>query len=484
MRKYEDMHNARFHPSILREYDIRGIMGQTLFEKDAYWIGRCFGHVVKEKAGKAIAVARDGRLSSPQLESSLMKGLCDAGLDVYHLEIGPTPMLYFAEYTLPVDAAIMVTGSHNPPSHNGFKMSLQRKPFFGKDIAAFSQLITESLHKGQGKIYASNLLALYIDRLLQNLQLADKLKVVWDSGNGATGDILKNLIPQLPGHHILLNAEIDGNFPAHPPDPSDPVNLRELQRVVIEEKYDLGIAFDGDGDRLAAVDGRGRILWGDQLLLLFANDLLKRNPNATVIADVKTSQGFFDEITHLGGQTIMWKTGHSHIKAKMAESRAMLAGEMSGHFFFKEYYYGFDDGIYAAMRLLNLLSSSSQNLSEFYDGLPCLYSTPEIRISCNPEQKFKIPQDIKLRLLTQGYSFTDLDGIRVQLIEGWWLLRASHTQDVLVARCESYTKAGLERVKQHLKDELTIEHVLKAGASTCEFEQKIHLFSGKLHILV
>jgi len=224
------MHNARFHPSILREYDIRGIMGQTLFEKDAYWIGRCFGHVVKEKAGKAIAVARDGRLSSPQLESSLMKGLCDAGLDVYHLEIGPTPMLYFAEYTLPVDAAIMVTGSHNPPSHNGFKMSLQRKPFFGKDIAAFSQLITESLHKGQGKIYASNLLALYIDRLLQNLQLADKLKVVWDSGNGATGDILKNLIPQLPGHHILLNAEIDGNFPAHPPDPSDPVNLRELQR--------------------------------------------------------------------------------------------------------------------------------------------------------------------------------------------------------------------------------------------------------------
>ncbi len=453
----ECLNNRNFHPSLLREYDIRGIVGETLFEKDAYWIGRCFGHRVREKSGKAIAVCRDGRLSSPQLENALIQGLCDAGLNVYHLGIGPTPMLYFAEYVLPVDAAIMVTGSHNPPSHNGFKMSLGRSPFFGEDILAFSKLITENLNTGQGKIYESDLLSLYRDRLLQGIKFGKELKIAWDPGNGATAEILKNLVQSLPGTHILLNSEMDGNFPSHPPDPSDPVNLIQLQQTVIEKKCDVGVAFDGDGDRLAAVDGKGRILWGDQLLLLFACDLLKREPKAKIIVDIKASQGFFDEISRLGGDPIMWKTGHSHIKAKIATSGAILAGEVSGHFFFKEDYYGFDDGLYAAIRLLSLLSHSSQNLSDLYEELPHLPSTPEIRIPCDPAQKFKIPENIKTRLLTQGYSFIDIDGIRVQLDKGWWLLRASHTQDVLVARCEAYTTEGLGYIKQHLKEELEKE---------------------------
>lgn len=446
-----------FDNSILREYDIRGIVGETLFEKDAYWIGRCFGHRVRENSGKSIAVCRDGRLSSPQLESALIQGLCDAGLNVYRLGVGPTPMLYFAEYALPTDAAIMVTGSHNPPSHNGFKMSLGRKPFFGKDILAFSKLITEPLNTGQGEVHESQLSSLYLQRLLQGMEFGKELTIAWDPGNGATAEILKTLVQRLPGNHILLNAEIDGHFPSHPPDPSDPLNLVQLQQTVIEKKCDLGIAFDGDGDRLAAVDRKGHILCGDQLLLLFAQDLLKREPTATVIADVKTSQGFFDEVSRLGGQAIMWKTGHSHIKAKMSESGAILAGEVSGHFFFKENYYGFDDGIYAAIRLLHILSHSAQDLAALYENLPYLPVTPEIRIPCGLEKKFKVPEDIKIRLLSQGYAFIDIDGIRVQLEEGWWLLRASHTQDILVARCEAYTQEGLGRVKQHLKDELVKE---------------------------
>jgi phosphomannomutase len=455
----QHLNDKNFHLSILREYDIRGIVGQTLFEKDAYWIGRCFGHRVREKSGKAIAVCRDGRLSSPQLESALIQGLCDAGLNVYQLGLGPTPMLYFAEYALPVDAAIMVTGSHNPPFHNGFKMSLGRKPFFGKDILDFSKLITENLITGQGQVHESQLSPLYLDRLLQDLEFGKALTIAWDPGNGATAEILKKLIQRLPGNHILLNAEIDGTFPAHPPDPSDPANLIQLQQTVIEKKCDVGIAFDGDGDRLAAIDHKGHILWGDQLLLFFVRDCLRREPTATIVADIKTSQGFFDEVSRLGGNAIMWRTGHSYIKEKMAQSKAILAGEVSGHFFFKESYYGFDDGLYAALRLLHILSHSSQTLAEFYETLPHLPSTPEIRISCDPKRKFQIPEDIKTRLRAQGYSFIDIDGIRVQLDEGWWLLRASHTQDVLVARCEAYTPEGLEQIKQHLNDELEKEDI-------------------------
>jgi len=449
-----------FHPSLLREYDIRGIVGQTLFEEDAYWIGRCFGHVIRTKKGKATAVGRDGRLSSPQLETALVRGLVDSGIDAYCLGVVPTPMLYFAEHTLPVDAAIMVTGSHNPPSHNGFKMSLQRKPFFGEQIQEFSRFVLGDANESKGNIYEKDIQSSYVNRLLQDLKFGKQLTIAWDAGNGSAGNILKDLVLKLPGKHILLNEEIDGNFPSHPPDPSNPENLVQLQQIVIEKNCDLGIAFDGDGDRLAAIDGKGHMLYGDQLLLLFATDLLKRKPNAIIIGDVKASQNTFDEITRLNGQAIMWKTGHSHIKSKMAEIGATLAGEMSGHFFFKEGYYGFDDGIYAALRLLHILSNSSQSLTEFYEGLSSCASTPEIRIPCEGNSKFKIPHNIKHRLINEGYSFSDIDGIRVHHKDGWWLLRASHTQDVLVARCEASNSEGLAQVMEHLRNELAIENIV------------------------
>ncbi len=448
-----------FNPSVLKEYDIRGIVDQTLFEKDAYWIGRCFGHLTRESGGSAVAVGEDVRVSSPKLSSALIKGLCETGLDVYSLGVVPTPMLYFAEYILPVQSAVMVTGSHNPPAHNGFKMSLQRKPFFGNDIQSLSDLLSKKLCEGKGNVYETDLMSQYIERIFQGLNFARELTIAWDPCHGATVDVLKNLIQKLPGEHILLNSTMDGTFPSHPPDPSDPKNLVQLQEAVIANKCDLGIAFDGDGDRLAAIDGQGNILWGDQLLLLFACDLIQRNPRASIIADVKTSQGFFDKIKSLGGNSLMWKTGHSHIKAKMAESGALLAGEVSGHFFFKENYYGFDDGIYAALRLIHYLCHSSKSLAEIYEDFPLLYSTPELRISCLSDRKFEVPNNIKSRLLSQGYSFNDIDGIRVQLDEGWWLLRASNTQDVLVARCESYTKQGLENVSQHFKKEMKHENI-------------------------
>ena len=448
------MATTYFHPSILREYDIRGVVDETLFEEDAYWIGRCFGWKVKEASGNAVAVGWDGRLSSPALSEALMRGLCEAGLDVYKLGVGPTPMLYFAEYTLPVDAAIMVTGSHNPPDHNGFKMSLGRAPFFGKDIQSFVPLQKELLTIHKGTVHPRDLREIYAERLVQGLTFGKPLTIAWDPGNGATCEILKLLLQQLPGRHIVLNGEIDGHFPAHPPDPSEPQNLVQLQAAVIENKCDLGIAFDGDGDRLVAVDGEGHILWGDQLLTLFAADLLARKPQAEIIADIKVSQIFFNEVNRMGGTPIMWKTGHSHIKAKMAASGVILAGEMSGHFFFKENYYGFDDGMYAAMRLLHLLSHSSLTLAELYAQLPCYASTPEIRVVCDPARKFIVPQEIGSRLLKEGIPFFDIDGVRVQLETGWWLVRASNTQDLLIVRCEAYKEEDLDQVIAHMEREL------------------------------
>ena len=453
------MEQTSFHSSILKEYDIRGIVDQTLFERDAYWIGRCFGHLTRESAGSAVAVGQDVRLSSQKLSTALIQGFCDSGVDVYYLGIVPTPLLYFAEYVLPVHSAVMVTGSHNPPPHNGFKFSLHRKPFFGDSLHSFSELLTKPLSEGNGKVYEQNLTPQYLDRILKDLNFDRDFTIAWDLCSGATVEVVKNLIQRLPGKHILLNAEMDGNFPAHPPDSSDPKNLVQLQNAVLDNGCDLGLAFDGDGDRLTAIDGQGNILWGDQLLLLFACDLLKREPQALIIADIKTSQGFFDTIKNLGGKAIMGKTGHSPIKAKMAESGALLAGEVSGHFFFKENYYGFDDGIYAALRLVHLLSHSSKSLAKIYIEFPLLFSTPELRLPCTADQKIQLLQNIKSRLVSQGYSLNDIDGIRVQLPEGWWLLRPSHTQDVLVARCESSTQQGFDIILQHFISALRHENV-------------------------
>lgn len=441
------MSNATHLPAaILREYDIRGTYGQTLFDNTAYEIGLRFGTVMHQNDLQTIAVARDGRLSSPCLSRELMQGLRDAGVNVIDVGIGPTPMLYFAVKHLKTHAGIMVTGSHNPGDDNGFKMLFHNRPFFGPDIKALGAVIPVIAAK-LGTYQEESVSKHYIKRLLEDALPHLPLKVVWDTGNGAAGDIMQKLIQKLDGTHYLLNAPIDGTFPNHHPDPSEPHNLEQLIDKVHEVGADVGIAFDGDADRIGVVDGQGRMLFGDQLMVLFARDVLRDNPGATIIADVKASQFLFDDITAHGGQALMGRTGHSLIKVKMAETGAKLAGEMSGHVFFADRYYGYDDAIYAAIRLLNILSQES--LSAFIDSLPKLYNTPEIRIPSTDETKFQIIDAIKEKLIQSEANVNTVDGVRISTADGWWLLRASNTQPVLVTRFESTSAEGLQGLKEH-----------------------------------
>lgn len=450
--------------TILREYDIRGTVGDNLSEADATAIGRAFGSILAQNGGRRAAVGRDGRLSSPNLEWALVDGLTAAGIDVVRVGLGPTPMLYFAGATLGVDGAVMVTGSHNPPDQNGFKMMLDGGPFFGADIRRLGQVAAEGAWarpEKPGQVSeVEDFAAAYIERLLKDFKAPQStLTVVWDAGNGAAGEVMRRLCAQLPGRHVLLNEVIDGTFPSHHPDPTVPDNLVQLIDRVAEEGADLGIAFDGDGDRIGVVDGKGRILWGDQLMMVLSRAVLADNPGATVIADVKASQTLFDEIARLGGAPLMWKTGHSLIKTKMKETGAPLAGEMSGHIFFADRYYGFDDALYAAVRLLDYLERSGTSITALRDELPEMVSTPEIRIPCDEARKFQVVEEVASRLEAAGADVDRTDGVRVREGGGWWLLRASNTQAVLVARCEAEDSAGVEALKQAVAAMLTASGV-------------------------
>ncbi len=437
-----------FNPTILREYDIRGVVGKTLGAADARAIGRGFARILREGGGRRVAVAYDGRLSSPELESALVCGLAESGVEVVRVGLGPTPMLYFAAFTLDVDGGIMITGSHNPADYNGFKMVIQKKSFFGPDIQRLGKIAAAGdFVAGAGAVTVHSVFDVYVARLLQDYDGARPLKVAWDAGNGATGDALVSLTAGLPGEHILLNQTIDGTFPAHHPDPTEPKNLVQLQAAVAAHRCDLGIAFDGDGDRIGVVDGQGRILWGDQLMVLLAEDVIKTRPGATIIADVKASQVLFDEIARMGGTPLMWRTGHSLIKTKMAETGAPLAGEMSGHIFFGDRYYGYDDALYAAVRVLGILARGTTSLAALRDRLPEVVNTPELRFPCSDTRKFAVVDEVRDRLRKDGADMSDIDGVRVRTRDGWWLLRASNTQDVLVARAEAGDQAGLGRLK-------------------------------------
>ena len=454
----------QFHSSILREYDIRGIVGETLHPADARAIGRAFGHIVRQQPAQpgtggrrpAVALGYDGRLSSPELAGALAEGLADSGVDIRRIGRGPTPMLYYAVHECGVAGGIQVTGSHNPPDHNGFKMMLGRSSFFGERIRALGEIAArgdwdEALAgDARGEAEDLDIFESYVARLLEGYRADRPLTVAWDAGNGAAGEAMARVAAALPGRHVTLNAEIDGTFPNHHPDPTVPENLAQLQAAVAEHHCDLGIAFDGDGDRIGVVDDRGRILWGDQLMALLARDVLARHPGATIIADVKASQVLFDEITRLGGKPLMWKTGHSLVKSKMVETNAPLAGEMSGHIFYKDGYYGFDDALYVAIRLLDVLARGKEKLSVLRDGLPQRVNTPEIRFPCDEGRKFEIVADVARRLAAEGAVVNDIDGVRVTTEDGWWLLRASNTQAVLVARCEAADEAGLVRLKTQL----------------------------------
>jgi len=450
----------RFDPTILREYDVRGIVGKTLFAADAEALGRAFGTIVREEGGRRVALGFDGRLSSPELAEATANGLRAAGVDVTWIGRGPTPMLYYAVHHLDTDGGVQITGSHNPPDYNGFKMMLGKRAFFGRDIQRLGEIAAEGTYaEGRGELAETPVLDAYVARMLGDYTAGAGLNVTWDAGNGAVGDALVKLVGELPGEHHLLNAEVDGTFPAHHPDPTVPENLAQLQAAVEANGSDLGFAFDGDGDRIGAVDRHGRILWGDQIMLLIARDILKRKPGATIIADVKASQVLFDEIARAGGRPLMWKTGHSLIKSKMAEADAPFAGEMSAHLFFKDGWYGFDDALYAAVRILDILARSGQDLAGFRDSLPPVVNTPEIRFPCAETRKFAVVEEVKRRLADEGAEVVDIDGVRVITSDGWWLLRASNTQDVLVARCEARDDAGLDRLKDLLRRQLELSDV-------------------------
>ena len=445
-----------FHASVLREYDVRGIVGETLDIHDAYALARAFGTVLVREGGRSVCVGRDGRESSPDLAAAVADGLAACGLKVMLVGLGPTPMLYFATYHLDADGGIMVTGSHNPPDYNGFKMMKRGKPFFGADIRALGDVCAAADYaEGTGTIVKRPVLDDYVARLAGDFDGERGFKVARDAGNGSAGPAMEALTERLPGEHILLFEEVDGRFPNHHPDPTDPETLAALQATVREEGCDLGIAFDGDGDRIGLVDGQGRNLWGDQFLVLLAMDVLRQHPGATIIADVKASQTLFDRIADLGGQPLMWRTGHSLIKAKMAETRAPLAGEMSGHIFFADRYYGYDDALYAAVRLLSALSRYDGDLAQFRDSLPAVVNTPELRFACDEDRKFAVIEEVRARLNASSADVIDVDGVRVRSADGWWLLRASNTQAVLVARCESADQAGLSKLKAALSDQLS-----------------------------
>jgi len=457
------MRGHRFHASILREYDIRGVLGETLFEADAEALGRAFATKLaagEGLPGRVVCVGRDGRTSSPGLEAALVRGLRAGGVDVIRVGLGPTPMLYYAVVGLQAGGGIMVTGSHNPPAHNGFKLVLGSRTLYGDDIKELGRIAAKGkFSSGSGAVKDADVAERYVARLAADYRGERELRVAWDAGNGAAGEIMARLAARLPGRHILLNEKIDGSFPAHHPDPTVPENLRQLQETVARERCDLGFAFDGDGDRIGVVDDTGAILWGDQILVFLAEEVLAERPGATIIADVKASQVLFDEIAKAGGRPLMWRTGHSLIKAKMAEIGAPLAGEMSGHIFFADRYYGFDDALYAAVRILGVVSRMDGPLSAARARLPRVVNTPEIRFPCPDERKFAVVSEVAGRVIEAGCEVETVDGVRVKSHDGWWLLRASNTQAVLVARCEARTAEGLERLKRDLAAQLAASGV-------------------------
>jgi phosphomannomutase len=463
--------NHFFHSSIIRAYDIRGIYGKTLNDIDAFFIGKSFASFLKKNNKKKISVACDGRLSSPALKAELIRGLMESGLDIIDVGVGPTPMLYFSVHHLDMDAGIMVTGSHNPKDHNGFKIMLKERPFYGEDILNLAKIAEKSdFISEQGNIIEQDIREEYADRILSDCILAEsdshlldevdsfkpkkELRIAWDNGNGAAGDIMIRLTERIAAEHIMLYSEIDGTFPNHHPDPTVPKNLEDLKKVVIEQACDIGIAFDGDGDRIGVMDNKGEIIWGDQLMVFYAREILKNKRGSTIIADVKASNVLFNEIAKAGGKPLMWKTGHSLVKAKMKETKSPLAGEMSGHIFFADKYYGFDDALYAAIRIINIVALSKDPLSLMRKTMPKTFSTAEIRIECTEERKFKIIDELKETLKSNNIKFNDVDGVRVDANGGWWLLRASNTQPVLVARCEAKDKKELENLKNSLKNNL------------------------------
>ncbi len=448
-------------PAILREYDIRGTVGRNLGVADSVAIGRSFATRVRQAGGTRVAVGRDGRLSSPELEAALVEGLTAGGVDVVRIGVGPTPMLYYAEATLEVDAGVHVTGSHNPRDDNGFKMVLGHRSFYGADVVDLARIAAAGAwSEGTGTAVDLEVCEAYVGRLMAGYA-GGSYRIGWDCGNGAAGPAVERLVAQLPGEHHLLYPDVDGRFPNHHPDPTVEANLGDLKSLVRERGLDFGIAFDGDGDRIGAVDGEGRVLWGDQLLGILIEPVLAELRGATVVADVKSSRYVFDRIEALGGKAVMGATGHSLMKEAMLAHHAPIAGELSGHIFFAHGWYGFDDALYAAIQLIRAVHLSGQSLTELRSAMPPLVNTPDLRFPVDPVRKFAVIDEVRARLEARGVTVVGIDGVRVTTPEGWWLLRASNTQDVLTARAEAENQAGLDVLLAQIDAELAASGVAR-----------------------
>ncbi len=448
-----------FDPSLLREYDMRGVWGETLRKRDGYALGRSFATRVRRAGGTCVAVGRDGRLSSPALEAALIAGLIEGGIDVRAIGLCPTPMLYYAVASAQeVHGGIEVTGSHNPKDHNGFKMDLGGQPFFGNDIVDLGRIAAAGdWTVGAGHIRQVNLAPAYAARIVHALGGIDPaeieaLRIGWDAGNGAAGPLIERITGMIPGNHVLYHTSVDGHFPNHHPDPAEAENLGDLIAAVAAGKIDFGFAFDGDGDRLGVVDGRGRILWGDQILMILVQDLLARRPGSTIMADVKCSQTLFDTITALGGRALMAPTGHSLIKSGMKQSGAVMAGEMTGHLFFADDYYGYDDALYASLRLIAACGRLGKSVTALRDAMPATHTTPDLRFAVPGIDPFAAIVRLTALLDAAGVPYDATDGARVTAPDGWWLLRASNTQAMLTARAESPTASGLVRLLAQIDD--------------------------------
>ena len=442
--------------TIFREYDIRGIADEELLDADVEDLGRAFGTYLQRHAGIKVNLGRDTRLSSPRLGAAIMRGLKASGCHVTDLGVVPTPVLYYSVFRLKADGAVMITGSHNPSEFNGFKTVCGESTIHGSAIQEVRRLIeTGDLASGVGMETSADLVTPYVEEIAAQFHYARRIKVVFDAGNGTGGPVMHRLLERLNVDATEMFFDMDGRFPNHHPDPTVPANLSALIAKVRETGADLGVAFDGDTDRIGAVDELGNVIYGDQLMIVYAREILTRKPGATFISEVKCSQLMYDDLAARGGNPIMWKVGHSLIKAKMKESHAELAGEMSGHMFFADRYYGFDDALYAACRLMEIVAASGKGLSAQLADVPKTVTTPEIRFDCPDEIKFQVV-NVAATVLRERHKTVDVDGVRVIFPHGWGLVRASNTQPVLVMRFEADTDGRLSEYRTEV--EMVVEH--------------------------
>ncbi len=446
---------AKMNPYIFREYDIRGVVDKDLTDEVVLLLGKGFGTYLQRQGGKKVSVGGDVRLSSDRFRKILIEGLTSTGVDVIDIGTVPTPVQYFSLFKLNVDGGVMITGSHNPPEFNGFKMAVGQSTIYGEEIQKLKELIeSEDFLTGEGTVESTEIIPDYIEDIKSRIHIPSKVKAVIDCGNGAASLVVGELMRELGVDAYFMYCEPDGTFPNHHPDPTVEKNVADLREQVLKLQADLGVAYDGDADRIGVIDDRGEIVWGDRLLILFARDVLKEKKGQKIIFEVKCSQALPEAIEAAGGEPIMWKTGHSLLKKKMKETGATIAGEMSGHLFFADRYHGYDDAIYASVRLFELLAKEQKKISELLADVPKYYSTPEMRIETpSDEEKFKIAQKAA-EYFKQHYDVIDVDGVRILFGDGWGLVRASNTQPVLVLRFEAKTPERLEEIKSLVLNKL------------------------------